>query len=256
MHLVSLLLPLFLASLSASPLQIEITPETETFSAILTASGPDIAGGSFAGTIALNGSGNAVKIEGRLQRSGGRLVLPIRLRYVDVPADWADRFRLATFDYRVRGRVGGRVPVEWAGTLPWNRVEVKGDPERSRDFFRFNRLALAEFSFFESEANAEVSIRNPFSFPIRIASSRYRLSANGHEIGEGQTREVILRPRARNTIRLPIGIDNRALLATAGSTVLSGGDVDGRIRGELRVRVARGEVAVPLNMSGQMSIVR
>ena len=253
------LLPLFLALAlgpARSPLQIQIVPETDAFSAVLTAPGPDVPAGRFTGTLTLNGSRAAVPIQGEIQRSAGQVVLPVKLRYADVPADWGDRFRADTFDYRVQGRVRGGPSVEWAGTLKWGRVTVKGDPERSADFFRFVRLALAGFSLSESEANAEIWVRNPFSFPIRIASSRYTLSANGREVGEGETRAMVLAPRAGSTLRLPIAIDNAALLATAGSAVLAGGQIEGRLSGELRVKVSRGEVALPLRLGGRMSIAR
>jgi hypothetical protein len=45
------------------------------------------------------------------------------------------------------------------------------------------------------------------------------------------------------------------LISAAGSALASGGEIDGRLQGQLQVRLASGDVAVPLDLSGRMSLL-
>jgi LEA14-like dessication related protein len=67
---------------------------------------------------------------------------------------------------------------------------------------------------------------------------------------------MILRPGQETTLRLPIDLDHGQLLAAAGSALSSGGDVEGRLRGALVVRLAGGDIPVPLELSGRLSALR
>src|SRR5205085_267747 len=155
-------------------------------------SGPaeDLSPGSFRGSIALNGSAAELPVSGEVSHAARRWRLPIVVRYADVPADWADRFRTETFTYRLRGGVRGAVR-EWTGFHAWKDVEIEGNRETLNGFLELSRVALTRFSLLESEATAELALRNPFSFALRIAETRYVLYADGRPVGEGQTQGKI-----------------------------------------------------------------
>src|SRR5262245_61194665 len=201
----------------------------------------------------MNGSPSELRVTGQAERVEGRLRVPLTIKYKDVPADWADRVRLADFDYRLRGTAGGG-SVEWAGTMRWADVEVEGDKETADRFVRLGSLRLTRLSFFESEAKAEVTVRNPFSFPLRVASTRYDVFANGRAVGSGETSGLLLHPARESTLDLPVAIEHGALLAAAGSALTSGGEIDGRLKGEIQIRLANGDLAVPLDLSGRFSL--
>jgi LEA14-like dessication related protein len=91
---------------------------------------------------------------------------------------------------------------------------------------------------------------------LKLASTRYRLLANGREVGSGATGEMILRPGQETKLNLPIDLDHGQLLAAAGSALGSGGNVEGRLRGALLVRLPGGDIPVPIDLSGRFSPLR
>jgi LEA14-like dessication related protein len=249
-----LLVPALIAAV-ARPIQIDVRPgPAETFSATLVGPASDGRAGPFTGRLSVNGSAIEIPISGRAEAAGSRLRLPVTLRYSDVPQDWANRFRPVTFDYRVSGRVAGGGPIEWAGTARWDDVGVEGEQETVRRFLRLQTVEVTDVSLFESEARAVVAVRNPFAFPLTISSTRYTLVAGDREVGTGQTRGMLLRPRQESTLLLPIDVDHGQLLGAAGSGILSGGELPARLSGSLTVRLPRGDVSVPLDLSGRLSL--
>src|SRR5436190_11158696 len=101
---------------AAAPPEITVDPRPGSF--VVTFTGPVLkaASGPFRGGVSLYGSTAEMPLSGRAAMSRGRLRVTASLRYVDVPADWLNRFRRDAFDYRVRGEVSGSEPVSWSGT--------------------------------------------------------------------------------------------------------------------------------------------
>ena len=251
--LLSVVLPL---AAGAAPLDVAIRPASaDSFTAVIEGPQPGSSEGPFAGTLALYGSGAELKVAAPAEREGGRLRIPVTIRYDAVPADWADRFRLDTFEVRVHGAMSGKDPVDWTATLPWRAVAVEGDREAAARFVKLGGVELTRFSLFESEATAHVSVRNPFAFPLKVASATYRLFANGREVGSGETRGLLLHPKQDNALDFPAELDHGALLGAAGGALASGGDVDGRLNGVLVVRLPGGDLPVPLDLSGRFALL-
>lgn len=246
-----LLVPLL--AVLARPVEIEVRPgPAETFSATLAGPAAGARAGAFSGRLSVNGSPVEMPISARAEASGDRLRLPVTLRYADVPADWANRFHPQTFDYRLSGRTAAGAPVEWAGRARWDDVGMEGEKETARRFLRLASVEVTEVGFTESSAQAVLTVRNPFAFPLTIASTRYRLSSGSRIVGTGQTRGKLLRPRQESTLLLPLDVDHGQLLGAAGSGILGGGSLPARLSGTLTVRLPRGDVPVPLDLSGRL----
>lgn len=247
------LLPL-LAAVLARPVEIDVRPgPSETFSATLVGPARGARGGAFSGRLSINGSPVEIPVSARAEASGDRLRLPVTLRYADVPSDWANRFHPQTFDYKLSGRTAGGGAVDWSGTARWDDVGVEGERETMRRFLRLASVEVTDVSFTESRAQAVVTVRNPFAFPLTIASTRYRLTSGARVVGTGHTRGMLLRPRQESTLLLPVEVDHGQLLGAAGSGILGGGSLPARLSGTLTVRLPRGDVPVPLDLSGQLS---
>jgi LEA14-like dessication related protein len=246
---------LLLLGAGQSPVKIDVRPgPTDTFSATLVGPAGGARGGHFSGRISVNGSSVEVPISGRAEATRQGLRVPLTLRYSDVPQDWANRFRADTFDYRLSGRVAGTAPVEWTGTARWDDVGVEGERETVQRFVRLVTLEVTDVSLLSSDARAVVAVRNPFSFPLTVASSRYRVSVDGRVLGAGSTRGMILRPRQESTVLLPLEVEHGALISAAGGAVLSGEAVPARLAGALTIRLPRGDVAVPIDLAGRLSV--
>lgn len=248
------LLSLFLAAVNPR-LEMSVRPATVNFTATLAGSGGEVASGEFRGRLALNGSAVEVPVSGSARRTGAQWRLPLTLRYADVPADWVERYHPSSFQYLLRGQAGVS-EIHWSGTQRWDAVEVEGDREVVSRFVSLRSLELTNVSFLESEGRALVAVRNPFAFPLKVASTRYQLSVNDRQVGEGATRGMLLRQDQVSTLTLPVEIDHAELIAAAGRAILSGGKVQARLVGSLTIRLPRGDVSVPLDLSGDMSVGR
>jgi len=240
----------------AAPLQIRVVPESETLTVVVSGSEPRGQAGAFSGSLSLNGSSSRIPVAGIARPAGQRLELSVKLRYRDVPEDWISRFRAADFDYRLLGQIAGGSAVEWSGTRRWAEIGLEKREDAAAGFVRLGSLALTQFSLLESAAKAEVAVRNPLSFPLKLASTSYRLFANGREVGSGSTGEMTLQAAQETTLNLPIDLDHGQLLSAVGSALRSGGEVEGRLRGNLVVRLPGGDIAVPLDLSGRVSLLR
>ncbi|MEP6994888.1 MAG: LEA type 2 family protein [Acidobacteriota bacterium] len=246
------LLLLALPSASA-PLSFHLRVEGQKeLRATISGAAADLPPGVFRGTIALNGSPSEMPVAGTVEHKDGQWRLPLIVRYADVPADWADRFRTETFTYRLRGAVGTAPIREWTGTQSWKGVEVESDQQTGAEFLQLQNVQMTELSLFSSEAEAQLAILNPLGFPLRIAQTEYRLIVNGQEVGEGSTHGMILHPAQKNVLSLPIEIDHSALLSAAGKALLSGGEIAVRLHGSLVVRLKGGDLTVPLDLSGHL----
>lgn len=129
---------------------------------------------------------------------------------------------------------------------------MEGEKETARRFLRLASVEVIDVGFTESTAQAVLTVRNPFAFPLTIASTRYRLTSGARVVGTGQTRGKLLRARQESTLLLPIDVDHGQLLGAAGSGILGGGSVPARLSGTLTIRLQRGDVPVPLDLSGQL----
>ena len=160
----------------AAPLSFTLALEG-TASLRVTLSGPeaDLAPGPFRGTISVNGSAAELPVVGTVAHANGKWQLPFSVKFADVPEDWADRFRADGFSYRLRS--SGSPAREWTGTRAWKDVELEGNREAMSDFVALDDVQLTDVSLLTSEARARVSVRNPFSFPLKIASTEYVLFA-------------------------------------------------------------------------------
>ncbi len=243
------------AAAAASPLTLAIRPgSAATVAAVLSGQAPGHADGAFSGSVALNGSPDAIPVRGTAQRSGGLLTVPLTIRYADVPADWANRFRPGSLDVRLEGSIEGGEPIHWTAAVPWNAIRVEGEKETVAQFVRLASLELTSFSLFESEARAVVSVKNPFSFPLKIAGASYTVFANDAEVGSGRTQGLLLHAGQDNALDFPIEIEHGPMLAAAGSALASGGRVAGHLRGRLAVRLPGGDIEVPLDLSGEFAL--
>jgi LEA14-like dessication related protein len=246
---------LTIAALPASAVRIEVDPQPgRYFQAVLSGpAGQSSGGGEFRGAVALDGSSYELQLRGQARQEDGRLIVRAQIAYADVPRDWADHLRPEGFEYRIRGGVDGAEPVSWSGRLPWSAVVVAGDEGSALRFLRLTSFELTALSPRRSEGRAVLRVENPFAFPLRVAEASYELAANGRAIGRGRARGRTLRPKRASALELPFSVDQKEFLAAVGSEFVLGREVDTGLRGSLRLRLASGDVRVPIRMTGQLS---
>jgi LEA14-like dessication related protein len=239
----------------AAPPLIALTLEPgggDTFTAVVTGPSGEGLPGDFRGNVSLYGSPAAVAISGRAARApGGRLAVRFSIRYDAIPPDWSARFRPLSVDVALDGTAGSR-PISWRGRLTWDEIGLTADAATGARFLSLSEIRLTDVAFSQSEGVADLRVRNPFTFPLTIASSEYRIEAAGREVGSGATHGILVRPSRTSVVQFPVEVQNGALAAAAGSALLSAGDVEARLRGWIRVRLAGGDVRIPIDLGGRL----
>jgi LEA14-like dessication related protein len=248
-----MLIACLLLAAAAAPVEITVDPRPGG-SFVVSFAGPALrtSAGDFHGSVSLYGSPAEMPLVGRAEMRGGLLRLSATLRYADVPADWLNRFRRDAFDYRVRADVAGGQSVSWSGTERWRQVKSAGSDESLQHFVKLASLELTSLSLTRSEGRAVLAITNPFSFPITLAATSYRLSVNGEEVGAGGTRGRILRPERTASLELPFTVQQWRFLAAAGGQWAAGADIEAELEGSLTLRLPTGDLSIALRLPGSL----
>ena len=237
---------------AAAPPEITVDPRPGSF--VVTFAGPvsKATSGPFRGSVALYGSAAEMPLSGRAEMSRGRLRVTAALRYVDVPADWLNRFRRDAFEYQVRGQVTGSETVSWSGTEPWDRIGVVGTGDTLEQFVKLASLELTSLALTRSEGRGLLVVTNPFSFPITLASTSYRLRIDGEEVGAGGTRGRILRPQYRVSLELPFTVQHWRFIGAAGGQWAAGAEIEAELDGSLTLRLPSGDLSIPLKFPARL----
>lgn len=241
------------AAAAAAPVRIVVEPRPGA-SFVVSFTGPALnrSAGDFRGSLSLYGSGVEMPMAGRADPAGGLLRLTATVRYADVPAPWLDRFRREGFEYRIRADVTSGESVSWSGMERWSQVTAAGADNVLDRFVKLASLELTSLSLTRSEGRAVLAITNPFSFPITVASTSYRLSVNGDEVASGATRGRTLRPKHTAGLELPFSLQQWQFLAAAGGQWAVGADLEAEIEGTLTLRLPTGDLAIPLRIPGRL----
>lgn len=246
---------LIAAAAGAPPAAFSLTLQPgagETFTALVTGPANGAGPGDFHGVVSLYGSPASIPVAGNATRTReGRLAVRFAIRYAAVPPDWSARFRPLSADFSLEGTAGGR-PISWRGSLPWQDIGLSADAATAARFLSLSQIRLTDVAFSESQGVADLQVRNPFSFPLTIASSEYRVEAAGREVGSGATHGILIRPLRTSVVQFPVEVENGQLIAAAGRAILARGDVEARLRGWIRVRLPGGDVRIPLDLGGRL----
>ena len=242
-----------LLAAAAAPLEITIDPRPGSF--VVTFTGPVLkaTSGPFRGSVSLYGSAAEMPLSGRAEMIRDRLRVTATLRYVDVPADWLNRFQRDAFDYRARVEVSGGETVSWSGTARWDQVRVGGNGDTLEQFVKLTSLELTALALTRSEGRGLLVVTNPFSFPITLASTSYRLRIDGEEVGAGGTRGRILRPQYKVSLELPFTVQHWRFIGAAGGQWAAGAEIEAELEGSLTLRLPSGDLSVPLKFPARLS---
>jgi LEA14-like dessication related protein len=251
----ALLILAALVASAASAQDIRIVVDADGVNASFSGAMDGAPSGDFVGKLSLNHSKSEINVKGTAQASLQRVRISVKLNYKDVPEDWLNRYRSYDFDYRLHGQIAGARNVDWAGTRRYDEVEAETKDNGGADFLRLSSIALTQAASNQISARVQVAIQNPLSFPLKMTSANYRLTAKGKEIGSGSIKNATLRP-AQNTLDLPMDLDQAALLSAVGAALRSGGNAVGHLHGTLVIGLPGGDIEVPLDLTGKVSLTK
>ncbi len=247
--------PLGLFLLLAAPPSTELTivPQPgQFFDATWIGPAADVGAGRFLGTLAVNGSPVGIRVSGRADRLEQGLRISIRIRYADVPEDWARRWLPGELAYDLRGQVEGSGSVAWSGRSRWEQVRRPDNEPTLAPFVALASLQLTVLTARSADGRAVLTVTNPFSFPVTVASIGYELEVRGQEIGSATAKGRTLRARKKTFVELPFRVDARRLISAAGEGWAVGGSLDSAVEARLTLRLPGEDVSVRAQVHGAM----
>ncbi len=215
--------------------------------------------GRVRGTLTFFGAATGAPVEAALARGRAGCEVPISMVWASIPAEALQRARLDSVEIQLRGdwtTGGASRPVEWNGTIPRAGIGLTESMRVTlRRFVKVPELDLGRVGFRSTTVNADVGVLVPLRFDLRVVEARCDVQVNGKRVASGGREKFILHAARENRLQIPITMDNGALVAAAGKTVLSGGKVKGLLSGHARIRLPGGDVDLPFELPVQLSVL-
>ena len=237
--------------LAASP-GSELTVDLQAGSTfVATWLGPAETSGNeeFDGTLACFGSPAAVPVEAHAERDGALLKISARLRYADVPADWARHWAPGA-GCTLHGRLAGGGVIDWSSPMACDLSSPAGESDRG--LISLTSLELIRLSDKVAEVRAVLTAVNPFSFPLDVAAATGNVRVRGEEIGSAPARGRTLDPHKKARFKIEFRTDPWRFRAAAGERWAVGGELDSEVEAALTLRLPGGEQIVQTRLPGTM----
>jgi len=196
-----------------------------------------------------------------VQPSGRRAegVFALNVTLAELPEALLGKVGTNSVDLTLQGTLAGdaksQSPAYAVGLLKYGTSEITAPREAVNAFVRLEDARLTGLTFTETSGEARLVLYNPFSFAIPIKSVTYTLSAGGRRLCGGEKQTLKIHPRRETEVVLPITARNADLIAAAGSAILSGGTIDGRLTGSITFRAGRGDVTLPISVAARIELV-
>ncbi len=154
------------------------------------------------------------------------------------------------------GDAGSRATVSARGSLRAGPPDIRASYGEAATFVRFGGARFAGLSLLETRGEATLMVFNPLGSPLDIEEIRYALSVDRRKVAEGARSKVRLHQGRENELALPIVARNSDLLAAAGDAAIQGGTVNGRLTGNVTVKMGRSHRVIPIDLPGTVSLFR
>jgi hypothetical protein len=199
-----------------------------------------------------------IRVAGTLAAIPGGCELPATLAWSALTAEAVQGVRGDVLKVRFRGEwTDGRKAkkVDWSGTMPREAIQL-AEPMKVtlRRYARATDIQLGGLGLNTTTVNAEVVVRSPLRFHLRVMQVRCQLEVDGRVIATGAKDNFLIFGERPNPIVFPVVLDNRATLAAAGSGLAKGGRAEGRLVGVARLRFPGGDVDFPVEIPVQVAL--
>lgn len=193
-------------------------------------------------------------------RHGGEATFFLELPLAKVPEAVVARIGNAAIDPSLNGYLTGdgdsKVPVCAVGVLRFGSDQIVAPASNASLFARFGGARLAGLSLRQTTGEAKAILVNPFSFDLGLKEIRYALFVKGKKLAEGEKRGVLIRAGRETELAIPVTVSNADLVAAAGSAILAGGTLEGRLVGTIAVKAGRDQLTVPIDLPGKVDLAR
>jgi hypothetical protein len=203
----------------------------------------------FEGTLACFGSPAAMPVATRAERDGALLKISARLRYADVPAEWARQWAPGA-GCLLRGRLTGGGVIDWSSPMACDLSPPAGESEGG--LISLTSLELIRLSDTVAEVRAVLTAVNPFSFPLDVAAATGSVRVRGEEIGSAPAKGRALLPRKKARFKIELRADPQHFRAAAGDRWAVGGELESEVETALTLRLSGGEQTLRIRLPGKM----
>jgi hypothetical protein len=214
--------------------------------------------GAYRGDLAFFDAAPGIRIAGSLAPVAGRCELPASISWGALTAEAVHGARSDVLKVRFRGEVADRRrarKVDWAGTIPREAIQP-AEPMTAtlRRFARATDIQLGGLGLAKTTVHAEVAVRSPLKFHLRVMQLRCELEIDGKVVATGTKDNFLIFAERPNPITFPVTVDNRAALSAAGKGIARGARAEGRLVGVARLRFPGGDVDFPVEIPVRVSL--
>ncbi len=151
---------------------------------------------------------------------------------------------------------GGKArKVDWGAPVPRAAVGLTESMKVTlRRFTKAPEIHLDGLGMKTTTVNADVEVLSPLRFNLKVVEARCEVEANGRAVASGGKEKFLVYGGRANKIQIPIAVNNGAAVAAAGSTLMKGGKVDGKLTGHARLRLPGGDVDFPIEFPVKLSL--
>lgn len=214
--------------------------------------------GQARGNLTFFGAPPGAPLAGTLAQGPGGCELAGSVSWSALPAEAFGRARGDVLEVRFQGeRKGGgkATPVDWGAPVPRAAVGLTESMRVTlRRFVKAPEIHFGGLGVKTTTVNAEVEVLSPLQFNLKVLEARYEVEVNGRKVASGVKSKFIIHGGRANRVEVPIEVRNGAAIAAAGSTLVKGGKVDGKLTGLARLRLAGGDVDFPIEFPVKLSL--
>lgn len=159
---------------------------------------------------------------------------------------------------RVRGeRIEGRkqTKIAWAAPVPRAAIQF-AEPMKVTlpRFAQAKDIRLGALGLEATTVDAEIVVRSPLRFHLRVLHVRCELQMEGLVVATGLKENFLIFGGRPNTIAFPVSVNNRSMLTAVGSGLARGAQAEGKLVGVARIRLSGGDVDVPVEFPVKIAL--
>jgi len=214
--------------------------------------------GTFRGDVSFFNASPGIAIAGKVSAAPAGCELPAFVPWTAVTADAVRGARTDVLVVRFRGELAqGRKPrkVDLLGALPREAIEhAEPMAVTLRRFARATDLRPAALGMGTTTVNAEVVVRSPLKFHVRVMQVEWQLELEGETVATGTQGPFIVFSGRPNPVTFPVQLHHRAALSAAGGGLARGARTEGRLTGVARLRFPGGDVDFPVEIPVRVAL--
>lgn len=253
---VAALVPLFaLAQADPGPqvIGLRIGPIEPAMMGVVLLVAPSAAGkcaGQFRGELGFLDAAPGVQVAGTFAPGAQGCELQTSLPWHAIHEDAVNGARNDGLRVRIRGeRTEGRkkTKVAWAAAVPRSAIQFAEPMKVTLPRFAQARdIRLGALGLEATTVDAEIVVRSPLRFHLRVLQVRCELQMEGLVVATGRMEDFLIFGGRPNAVAFPITVNNAAMLSAVGSSLARGARAEGRLVGVARLRLSGGDVDVPV----------